>query len=50
MNNEGKIFAYGTGLEALAGEVPLFPAKASSPVLFIIHYLSIIHFNHRWNK
>jgi hypothetical protein len=26
------------GFEALAGEVPLLPAKASSPALFIIHY------------
>jgi hypothetical protein len=37
------------GLEALAGEVPPLPAKASSPALVfslsIIHYpLSIIHF------
>jgi hypothetical protein len=36
------------GLEALAGEVPPLPAKASSPALvvsFIIHYpLSIIHY------
>jgi hypothetical protein len=33
------------GLEALAGDVPLLPAKASSPALSIIHYpLSIIHY------
>jgi hypothetical protein len=33
------------GLEALAGEVPPLPAKASSPALFIIHYsLFIIHY------
>jgi hypothetical protein len=34
------------GLEALAGEVPFLPAKASSPPVgsFIIHYpLSTIH-------
>jgi hypothetical protein len=44
MDNEGKIFACGTELEALAGDVPLLPAKASSPALFIIHYsLFIIH-------
>jgi hypothetical protein len=36
MNNE-KTKA---GLEALAGDVPLLPAKASSPALFIIHYSS----------
>jgi hypothetical protein len=39
MNNGGRTPA---GLEALAGEVPLLPAKASSPrlvySLFIIHY------------
>jgi hypothetical protein len=35
----------GGGLEALAGEVSLLLAKASSPVLSIIHYpLSIIHY------
>jgi hypothetical protein len=40
--NNGKSKA---GLEALAGEVPPFPAKASSPTLFIIHYsLFIIHY------
>jgi diguanylate cyclase (GGDEF)-like protein len=33
-------------LEALAGEVPPLPAKASSPALFIIHYsLFIIHYS-----
>jgi hypothetical protein len=42
MNNE-KTEA---GLEALAGDVPALPAKASSPALFIIHYpLSIIHYS-----
>jgi hypothetical protein len=30
------------GLEALAGEVPSLPAKASSPALFIIYYLLFI--------
>jgi hypothetical protein len=30
MNNEGRIF--GGGLEALAGEVPPLPAKASMPL------------------
>jgi hypothetical protein len=34
------------GLEALAGEVPLLPAKASSPALFMVHYsLFIIHYS-----
>jgi hypothetical protein len=46
MDNVRKnICKYGDGLEALAGDVPLLPAKASSPALFIIHYpLSIIHY------
>jgi hypothetical protein len=46
MNNGGTVFG-GNGLEALAaGEVPLLPAKASSPALFIIHYsLFIIHYS-----
>jgi hypothetical protein len=37
MNNGGRTLA---GLEALAGEVPLLPAKAVRPAysLFIIHY------------
>jgi hypothetical protein len=34
------------GLEALAGEVPLLPAKASSPALFIIHYSFIFVGSH----
>jgi hypothetical protein len=33
-----------TGLEALAGEVPLLPAKASNPLLFFYYPLSTIHF------
>jgi hypothetical protein len=32
------------GLEALAGEVPPLPAKASSPVSIIHYPLSIIHY------
>jgi hypothetical protein len=41
MNNEKTE----VGLEALAGKVPLLPAKAASPALFIIHYsLFIIHY------
>jgi hypothetical protein len=42
MNNE-KTKA---GLEALAGDVPPLPAKASSPAWFIVHYsLAIIHYS-----
>jgi hypothetical protein len=42
MNNEKNK----PGLEALAGEVPPLPAKASSPALSIIHYsLFIIHYS-----
>jgi hypothetical protein len=41
MNNEKNK----PGLEALAGEVPPLPAKASSPALFIIHSLFIIHYS-----
>jgi hypothetical protein len=31
MNNEGRVFD-NAGVEALAGEVPLLPAKASMPL------------------
>jgi hypothetical protein len=42
--DNGKINGYG-GLEALAGEVPPLPAKASSPVSIIHYSLFIIHYS-----
>jgi hypothetical protein len=43
MNNRGRVFD-NAGLEALAGEVPPLPAKASSPAFVVYCSLFIIHY------
>lgn len=40
MDNVERVFG-GGGLEALAGEAPPLPAKASNPVWVIIHYFEV---------